>query len=265
MKTLQLFIAGSLLMTGSWLSAQTTGIIKGTLTDLKGEPMLFANVALLDDTTMIANTQTDDKGDYAFKQITPGTYNLKFSFVGYTSKKIKGVNVDPLQIAYVNTSMSENVNTLATAEKVEHYESTIINPTYSTITPIRTDQIEHMAAAKGDITAIIVAVTPGVLASEDGKDLYIRGSRSGSTQYIVDGNKVMTASSPGVPGTGIANMEVLTGGVPAEYGDCTGGIVIITTKEYKWEMRRKEMQQRARAEEEAAEKAQQAQKKEEQH
>jgi len=118
------------------------------------------------------------------------------------------------------------------------------------MTPIRSDQVEHMAVSKGDIVGMVANVTPGVLASEDGKELYVRGSRTGSTQFIVDGNKVMTASDPGVPGTGIANMEVLTGGVPAEYGDCTGGIVIITTKEYKWEMRKKEMREREREEQE---------------
>jgi hypothetical protein len=58
-------------------------------------------------------------------------------------------------------------------------------------------------------------------------------------------------SVPEVPGPGIAGMEVLTGGVPAEYGDCTGGLVIITTKEYKWEMRKKEKLIKERKEREA--------------
>jgi hypothetical protein len=120
------------------------------------------------------------------------------------------------------------------------------------MTPIRIDQVENIPVSKGDIIGLITAVTPGVLATDDGKDLYVRGSRSGSTQYIVDGNKIL--GSPEVPGMGIAGIEVLTGGVPAEYGDCTGGIVIITTKEYKWEMRRKEMERRARKEREELQK-----------
>ena len=31
------------------------------------------------------------------------------------------------------------------------------------------------------------------------------------------------------------------------YGDCTGGLVIITTKEYKWEMNRKKNELEDRA------------------
>jgi outer membrane receptor protein involved in Fe transport len=158
------------------------------------------------------------------------------------------VNVDPSQVAYVSTSLNPGDNTLNTVvveEKV--FQKTVINPIYSTMTSIRLDQIEKMPVSPGDIVAIAVNVTPGVMPTNDGKDLYIRGSRRGSTQYIIDGNKVM--STPDVPGLGISGMEILTGGVPAEYGDCTGGIVIITTKDYKWEMRKKEIQQRNREEE----------------
>ena len=103
-----------------------------------------------------------------------------------------------------------------------------------------------MAVQKGDIVSMIINVTPGVMPTPDGKNLYIRGSRQGSTGYYIDGNKIM--SSAEVPGIGIAGIEVITGGVPAEYGDCTGGVVIITTKEYKMEMRRKEMRKREREE-----------------
>jgi len=253
MKTIQLFIIASFMMIGNYAAAQSTGIIKGTLTDEKGAPLMFANVALMEDSTIVAGAQTDDQGNYTFKQITPGEYNLKFVYTGLGSKIISHVIADPAQVAYVNTSLEPSTKQLGevvvTSKK---FEQTIINPTYSTMTSIKLDQIEHMPATPGDIIAIAVAVTPGVMATDDGKDLYVRGSRRGSTQYIIDGNKIM--GEPNVPGPGIAGMEVLTGGVPAEYGDCTGGIVIITTKDYKWEMRRKEMERRARMESETQEK-----------
>ncbi|MCW3083260.1 MAG: enterobactin receptor protein [Bacteroidetes bacterium] len=258
MKTIRLFLIASFAMTGSYIMAQNSATIKGTVTDSKGKPMPYATVALMEDSTITAAVNTDDNGDYAFKQVVPGIYTLQFSFVGFNTKKVKKVDADPEQIAYVNTSMQESSTTLKEAEVVATYEKQIINPKFSTITPIKIDQIEHMAVAKGDIVAMIIAVTPAVMASEDGKNIYVRGSRSGSTQFIVDGNKVMPNSSPDVPGPGIASMEVLTGGVPAEYGDCTGGIVIITTKEYQWEMRRKEMERRARAEAEAEAKQEKA-------
>ncbi|MFM2316499.1 MAG: hypothetical protein RLZZ155_831, partial [Bacteroidota bacterium] len=36
-----------------------------------------------------------------------------------------------------------------------------------------------------------------------------------------------------IPSSGIGNITVYTGGVPAKYGDSTGGYVIIDTKSYR--------------------------------
>jgi hypothetical protein len=246
MKTLKHIFVATLLMTGNFMMAQSTGMVRGTITDDDGAPLFGAQIRLMEDSTLVTGTTTDFDGNYSIKDITPGDYDLMISSLGKGTQRIKKVNIDPSQVAYVSTKLANAVYTFKTAEIVEKsFEKTIINPIFSSMTPIRLDQIEKMPVSKGDIIAI-ATIAPGVMPTEDGKDLYIRGSRRGSTQYIIDGNKIM--GSPEVPGLGIAGMEVLTGGVPAEYGDCTGGIVIITTKEYKWEMRKKEMQRRDREE-----------------
>src|SRR5665213_507871 len=59
-----------------------------------------------------------------------------------------------------------------------------------------------------------------------GGPLSIRGSRSDATQYIVDGVKV--AYTP--PQSGIEQITTITGGLPAQYGDATGGVIEITTR-----------------------------------
>jgi hypothetical protein len=247
MKTLKQILVAALLMTGNLIMAQSTGMVRGTITDEDGAPLFGAQVRVMEDSSLVIGTTTDFDGNYSIKEITPGDYDLVISSLGKGTQKIKKVSIDPSKVAYVSTKLTAAAYTFKEAEIVEKvYEKSIINPVFSTITPIRLDQIEKMPVSKGDIIAIAVSVAPGVMPTDDGKDLYVRGSRRGSTQYIIDGNKVM--NSPEVPGLGIASMEVLTGGVPAEYGDCTGGIVIITTKEYKWEMRKKEMQRREREE-----------------
>lgn len=251
MKTLRITISASILFLSVMLHAQSNGTLKGTVTNELGQAMPFATVALMDDSIIVTGTSTDDNGDYTIKEITPGKYTLRFSFVTYKTKKIKSVIIDPNQTAYVDAKMVPD-NTLGVVEITETYIKPVINPVYSTVTSISQDQIDHMAVEKGDIISMIVNVTPGVMSTPDGKDLYVRGSRSGSTAYYIDGNRVM--GSPEVPGMGIASLEVLTGGVPAEYGDCTGGLVIITTKDYKWEMHKKEVRRQEKAEAAAAEK-----------
>lgn len=245
MKTIKTLTLAILIIACNYVIAQTA-TIKGTVTDKNGPALYMATVKLYDDTVYVAGVPTDEKGNYSFSHLVPGDYNLEVSYLGYQTKKIAKVKADPSQIAYVYISMLSSETELTTAVITETYEPTIVNPTYTTMTVIRLEQIENMPVQKGDIVGMIVALTPATLPSDDGRDFHVRGSRTGTNLYIVDGNKVM--GSPDVPGMSINSIEVLTGGIPAEYGDCTGGVVIINTKEYKWEMRRKEMARRAREE-----------------
>ncbi len=67
----------------------------------------------------------------------------------------------------------------------------------------------------------IVATTAGT-TSIDGGDVNIKGSRSNATNYYIDGIRV-SGSLP--PVQDIEQLQVITGGLGAEYGDVTGGVI----------------------------------------
>ena len=251
MKTIKSILTMSLLIISSVLFSQSAGVIKGSVFDEKSSPMPFVPVAIMQDTTIITTAQTDINGEFTVKEITPGKYNIKTFYSGYNIQLLKAVNVNPNQTRYVTINMSLSTTGLPTIVITATFTEPAFDSKFSTVTPISIAQIENIAVGKTDLVGMIVSLTPGVLQTDDGKDLYVRGSRRGSTAYYVDGNKTMGV--PDVPGMGISGMEVLTGGVPAEYGDCTGGLVIITTKEYKWEMNRKQNEINDRKERRAAE------------
>lgn len=238
MKTIKTTLTMGVLFITAIVTAQTTGIIKGTILDEKSNPMPFVSVGIMQDTVILLSAQTDLNGEFTVKEITPGKYKVKTFYTGYDNQLVKNVQVNPNQVRYVDIKMTPAANLLNIVTIVADFREPAFNPKFSTVTPISIDQIENSATGKTDIIGMITMLTPGVLPTNDGKDIYMRGSRRGSTTYYVDGNKTM--GIPDVPGMGISGMEVLTGGVPAEYGDCTGGIVLITTKEYKWEMMRKQ-------------------------
>ena len=74
----------------------------------------------------------------------------------------------------------------------------------------------------------VAALTAGVYQQDEGDfSLSFRGARDGGTQYIVDGVKVR--GNPNIPQAAIGQMQVYTGGTPAEFGDFTGGVINITT------------------------------------
>jgi protocatechuate 3,4-dioxygenase beta subunit len=239
MKTIKLILAITAFSIASSLSAQTNGSIKGTIVDEKGKAMPFVTVGLYQDSTLVTAASTDDNGEFRLIKITPGKYYIRTSFLGYNNSLLNGVIAHADQATYVDFKMTPTNVVLGITTVTAHYHESIVNKDFTSVTPITIDQIENAAVGKNDIIALITMVTPGVLATNDGKDIHVRGSRVGTTGYILDGSRTM--GTPEVPGMGIAEMEVLTGGIPAEYGDFTGGIVIITTKEYQWEANRKKI------------------------
>lgn len=238
MKILKSILILSILILSSTLIAQVDGTIKGTVLDEKNAPMPFTPVAILQDSTHFKSVETDVNGEFTVKNLTPGKYNIKTFATSYNTHLLEKVIVKPNQIVYVNIKMTLSATALKAVVVTEKFREPLVDPQFVSLTSIDIEQIENSAVGKSDIIGLIVMVTPAVLQTNDGKDIYVRGSRRGSTTYYVDGNKTM--SVPSVPGMGIGGMEILTGGIPADYGDCTGGVVVITTKEYKWEMSRKQ-------------------------
>ena len=87
---------------------------------------------------------------------------------------------------------------------------------------------EEIVALPTRNVASIASTTAGIYQQDEGDAVNMRGSRSDATEYYIDGIKVRGAL--GVPASGIEQITVVTGGVPAKYGDATGGIISVTTK-----------------------------------
>src|SRR5690348_7837293 len=80
--------AGLLFLTGLSLHAQsaTTGAVNGTVADETLAPIPNIAVTLVSDATGQTNTVTTAaNGAYAFNQLAPGTYRIRFSGRGFKS------------------------------------------------------------------------------------------------------------------------------------------------------------------------------------
>ena len=212
MKTLKSILILSALMLSGNIFAQSEGTIKGTVLDERSLPLPFTQIAILQDSTLIASKQADENGEFTFKDITAGKYNVKVYATSYNIHLREKVIIRPNKTTYLNVNMVLSATNLGTVIVSEKFRQPVVDPEFTALTSISIDQIENAAVGKTDIIGLITMVTPGVLATPDGKDIYVRGSRRGSTIYYVDGNRTMDV--PDVPGMGIAGMEILTGGVP---------------------------------------------------
>ncbi len=203
-----------------------SGAVKGILTDKdKADAISFANVILESNGSVVASGVSDMDGKYTIKPIAPGKYILKTSYVGYQPTQINNVIVSADKITFVDIKMANTGINLKAVEIVEYEIPLISKDNTQTGSVITRDQI--MSAPTRDINSL-VSQTAGVSQQDDGRKLNMRGQRSESTYYIIDGIKVRGTSS--LPQSAIEQISVITGGVPAQYGDLTGGIINITTR-----------------------------------
>jgi hypothetical protein len=76
------------------LKAQS-GEISGKLVDENGEGLYPATVIIVDATGKNTSfgTTTDFDGNYSLKPLKPGSYDVKYSYIGYAAQIQKGVSV----------------------------------------------------------------------------------------------------------------------------------------------------------------------------
>ena len=202
------------------------GEIKGKVFDEYGNPMPGASVWVEYMGTKIG-TSSDLDGRFTIKPLNPGKYTVTGSYTGMTKMQIKNVEVKPGQIVYVNdielALLTEEMDIFV----VEEYTVPLIDPEETSKITVLASQIDKSPNFRNP-TKLLGSITSDVKVSEEGQ-VYFRGARHGSSLYFIDGVKTPDMV---VPASGIASISVYSGGIPAKYGDTTGGVVIIETKNY---------------------------------
>jgi len=225
LKKLAVFVA--LLISVSFAYSQSQGTIKGKMLDKEtGEPLPFANVVVMKGGQQVAGAQTDFDGKFTIPALNPGNYDLIAKYVGYQDIRVNGVIVNGGQITFVPDLKAGQGVDLAEFEVIE-YEVPLISKdqTSSGGTVTR----ENIAKMPGRSAVSVAQTVGGVYSKDDGStDLNVRGSRSNATDTYIDGIKVR--GSQNLPNSAIEQVTVITGGLPAQFGDVTGGIVNITTR-----------------------------------
>lgn len=202
-----------------------SGAIKGKVVDkTSGEALPFASVVAELNGSQAGVAQTDFDGNFTIKPLTPGKYDLKATFVGYTAIAITGVLVANDKITFQDLKLSKGIE-LGVAEKIEYVVPLIDKGNPSTQKTLTSEEIE--VAPTRDVKSL-AATSAGVVQKDEGDDVNVRGSRTNATDYYVDGVKVRGTAR--IPQAGIEQINIVTGGTEAQYGDNTGGIISITTK-----------------------------------
>ena len=215
-------------ITTNAVSLISDGEIHGRIkTKEKAEPLEFVSVVAMINDHVVASTTTDQNGYYSLKPLIPGNYNVKAMMMGYVPYRINDVSVSAEKTTIVDINLVSSDSNLPVTTVYEYVHPLIDPGEVGDIYRVETKEIKNSPYT--DVKDF-AASAPGVVQKDEGGELFVRGSRSDATQYVIDG--VKASGTFRIPKNAIKEITVLTGGVPAMFGDATGGIIIITTKGY---------------------------------
>ena len=252
---LKLVLAGSIMLFvfASLVFAGTTGKIAGVIKDKDtGEPLPGVTV-MIEGTTMGA--AANEKGEYFILNIPPGVYKLKATLIGYAPMEVEGVSV--------SLDLTTTIDFELVSEAVEvrgvtvTAERPIFEPDLTSTAHIITNvDIIHRPVINTDG---IVYRTPGVvfdpiagpinqgnvgtaLGNEGNRvtdtanpGITLRGGRPQEVVYMVDGlsitDPILSGQATNLNHFTISEVQLITSGFNAEYGNAMSGIINYVTQE----------------------------------
>jgi len=209
--------------------SQEKAILSGRVTDAKtGEPLPRVNVIIKG---TYYGAATDINGNYTIRDISPGTYNIDVSLIGYKLVQFTGVKINPGERKVLNVKMEETVLTLGSEVVVVGDKPLIDVEETASRRLISKDEIE---VALVENIKDVVTQQVGVVYSDNA--VHIRGGRSYENAFLLDGVSIQdplagTGFGLQLSASSIEEVEVITGGFNAEFGQATSGVINVRTRE----------------------------------
>ena len=248
LKSLCIYLLIVLYSIASVLFAGDTGKVAGRIYDkATREPLIGANI-LVKGTNLGAST--DLEGYYFVLRVPPGTYDLQISMVGYQTIVVQNVKVQVDLTTTINEFLSQT--TVQMAEVLVEAKSKLVQKDVTSTRRQVTQENIRVVPGLEAVTDIFktqggafISSAPQSITLAGGsqiqvrdasvKDINVRGGRGGEILYVVDGLPVTHPIYGGrsvldLNVTDVENVELLTGGFSAEYGQAQSGVVNINTR-----------------------------------
>jgi hypothetical protein len=229
--------------TATWLYAQATASIVGTVTDPTGAVVAGADVKISNAATGQSRTlKSNSSGAYQAPDLQPGSYSVEVTASGFKKFERTGITLNVNDVARADAALqvgeaTESVTVAADAVRVQ-------SDTNEQSDLISGKQVSQLAINGRNITALTTLGTgastntigfqvPSALLG--GSNVSFNGQRSSHNLYMIDGGEnydrgggggISTMPSPDA----ISEFKALTSNFSAEFGQGSGGIMTMVLK-----------------------------------
>jgi hypothetical protein len=238
-----------LLFGTSAIPAQTiTGTIAGTVTDGAGAMVPGATVTATNQSTGVATTtKTARHGTYTIQFLPIGSYTITASASGFKTASIGPFRLEIDQVVKIDAKLqvgdtSTTVNVSADTAPLLQTQNATLGTTISgnTMVNMPINGLNYQFPTLFVPGAVLPSVSSmaGADGNERNADWYgspsFNGARGQNNNYVMDGieiNETLNNYSGYNPAPdSIQEMRVITGNANAEYGNVSGGEVLVVTR-----------------------------------
>ena len=214
------------------------GTIRGRVFDRTSDTELpFATLQLVKSDSVIATAQTDTLGLFCFQKLSPGRYDLKATYLGYSPGVLKELLVTSGHDLIVSVPLTENSSML---------DEVVVKPYVNKAQPLnnmaltggRMLAVEEASRYAGglDDPARLASSFAGVATNVGDNGIVVRGNAPKFLQWKIEDVEVPNpnhfAEIAGFGAGGLAaissnvlgNSDFFTGAFPAEYGNALSGV-----------------------------------------
>ena len=213
---------------------RTTGTLVGSVKDESGAVLPGVSVALTGANIVgTQTTTTNEQGFFRFAALPPGSYDAAFSLGGFATLRRQGIRLGVGSTEEINAALK--VSQLSEEVTVTGEVPVVDTQTNQVSTNYDRDWIRNAPVPRFSMFDLL-AVAPGVSQSAQGATtMSAFGSGTDENSFQIDGTN-LTAPSTGeawpYPNTdAIEEIEVLSLGAPAEYGNLTGAVFNVVTRQ----------------------------------
>ncbi len=205
--------------------------VSGIVTDLKGMPIIGANIFIKDS---YDGASSDINGTFSFITEEKGNKIIVITFIGYKTQELNLIldkNLDKLSI-----KLKEEINKLEGVVISAGSFSAGEETKREVLKPL---DIVTTAGSSADIAGALNTLPGTQTVGEEGR-LFVRGGSGAETKTYIDGMQVLNAYNSAIPNTPsrgrfapfmFKGTSFSTGGYSAEYGQALSSALILNSKD----------------------------------
>lgn len=215
------------------------GSIKGRLIDSESKfPLISANIVIKGTQT---GTSSDENGQFEIPNLTPGSYSLLLSYIGYQQFVKTDIIVRPGRITFVEAELKPVSLNMSDVVVKSNYFTQIEEQPLSTVS-FSAEEVRRSPGTAGDVSRIVMSLPSLAKVNDTRNSLIVRGGSPIENAFYLDNIEIPNINHYAVQGSsdgpiGLINIDFIkdvnfySGGFSSSYGDKLSSIMELSFRE----------------------------------